>query len=166
MLGKGKNMELKDFDVDRIIIATTFKQTPPKAKKLERARRKYLESGILQENIVINDRNVLIDGYITYILAIENGIAKMNANRGYAEIVEAIHWPGNTKRYKWSVPRWLVGDLAVGDEVIALTSKGAKRVKIVNIIRKQFPEQGLRDVYKKCKGVRWDGGKDQDIIYQ
>jgi len=57
-----------------IIIADNFLSHPPKEKKLNKTRRYYSEYGVIDKPIIINKKNVLIDGYIRYIVLKENGI--------------------------------------------------------------------------------------------
>ena len=143
---------LKDFRIKDIIISEDFKNTQPGSRKMERAEQNYLQIGELPANIVINDQNVLVDGYITYLLAVKHGVHQMDVYRGYIEVVEAVHRPGSKSKYTWRVPFGLVGQIEEGDHVIVATSRGAKRVKVENVIRQQYPDQtvGRRSIFKKC----------------
>ena len=60
---------LKDFLIDDIKIPAEFKTTEPGAKKIARAEGRYSRTGTLPTAIIVNDDNMLIDGYITYLLA-------------------------------------------------------------------------------------------------
>ena len=143
---------LKDFQIKDIIITEDFKNTTPGSRKMERAEQRYIRTGELQTVIVVNDENVLIDGYITYLLAVKYGIKQIDVYRGYAELVEAVHYAGSTRVYKWRVPLRLTGMLETGDYIIVPTVRGAKRVRVTKIIRQQYPEQTyrLKNVIKKC----------------
>lgn len=144
---------LKDFPIQDIIISEDFKNTTPGSRKMDRAEQRFQQIGKLPANIVINDENVLIDGYITYLLAVKYGIQRTDLYRGYTEVVEVVHYAGSNRMYMWRVPLRLVGEITEGDYIIVPTSRGAKRVKVTKVIGQQYPEQGrtLKPVYKICQ---------------
>ena len=143
---------LKDFQIKDSIITEDFKNTTPGSRKMERAEYRYQQTGGLPVNIVVNDDNVLIDGYITYLLAVQHGIEQTDVYRGCAEFVEAVHYAGSTRAYMWRVPLWLNGLLEVGDYIIVPTTRGVKRVKVSRVIRQQYLDQTrrIKNVIKKC----------------
>lgn len=143
---------LKDFRIKDIVISEDYKSTLPREDKQERAEQRYLQTGELPTNIVVNDSDVLIDGYITYLLAVKHGIKQLDIYRGCVEIVEAVHYTGSNKAYTWRVPLRLNGMIEVNDYIIVPSSGGVKRVKVLNVIRQQYPEQSrpLKQIYKKC----------------
>ena len=69
---------LRNFAIRDIIVTEHFRDTTTGSRKMERAERRYQQTGGLPVNIVINDENVLIDGYITYLLAVQHGIEQMD----------------------------------------------------------------------------------------
>lgn len=143
---------LKNFKLKDIIISEDYKNTQPGTRKMERAELHYLLTRELPINIVINDAGMLIDGYITYLLAVKYGVERLDVFRGYVEIVEAVHRPLSKKSYAWRVPFSLIGQIKAGDHVIVPAPAGAQRVKVVNVIRQQYPDQeiGKKSIYKKC----------------
>lgn len=143
---------LKNFQIKDITITEDFKNTTPGSRKMERAEQRYIQTGKLPPVIVINDENVLIDGYITYLLAKKYGIEQIDVYRGCAEFVEAVHYAGSTRAYMWRVPLQLTGMLDIGDYIIVSTTRGAKRVRVSRVIRQQYPDQTyrLKNVIKKC----------------
>ena len=142
---------LKDFDIKDIRISDDFRNTTPGENKMERMRQKYERSSLLPTNIIINADNVLIDGYITYLLALEQGIEQLDVYRGYIEVIEAVHREGS-KSFRWRVPLYLYGSVQPGDYAIVRTSKGVKRVYVKKVIQQQYPEQTykLKRIIKKC----------------
>lgn len=64
---------MKWIALSDIIITKRFLNCPPKEKKLNKIRRYYSEYGVIDKPIIINKKNVLIDGYIRYIVLKENG---------------------------------------------------------------------------------------------
>lgn len=95
---------------------------------------------------------MLIDGYITYLLAVLYGVEQLDVYSGYIEVVEAVHYTGSPKSYMWSVPLGLYGRIKPGNYVIVRTTQGVRRVQVKSIIRQQYPDQAYRHkrVYKLC----------------
>lgn len=140
---------LKDFQIKDIVISEDFKNTTPAERKLQRKEDYFINTGKLPEDIVINDDNVLIDGYTTYLVAVKHGILSSNVKRGYVELIEAAHSAGS-RLYVWRVPVWMQGTIKKGDKCIVRTGTGVKRVCVVNVLRQQYPTQipRLRNVIR------------------
>ena len=142
---------IEKFPVKEIIISEDFKNTTPTERKMQYKREHLKNTGVLKKNIIINDENILIDGYTTYLLAMENGMDYVLIIRGYVEIVEAVHKKGG-KAYSWKVPASLIGSISPGDKCIVRTSSGAQYVHVVNVLRQQYPIQTpkLQNVLRVC----------------
>jgi len=140
---------LKNFPIENIIISEDFKRTQPGSRKMESAEARYQQTGELPAIIVINDENVLIDGYITYLTALNHGIVAADVYRGWEEVIEAVHGQQD-HIFKWRVPRHLVGMIKPVDKVLVTTAKGVKRVRVVNVMRYQYTDQSrnLKRVWK------------------
>ena len=57
--------QIWSFSLQEIIISEDVKNTEPAAWKMQRKADYYERTGELPEDIVINDENVLFDGYAT-----------------------------------------------------------------------------------------------------
>lgn len=149
--------KIKEFQIKDIRISKEFEASTPRGEKIKRKLGYYDRNGHLPEDIILNDNNVLIDGYITYLVAQIKGIECMDINRGCIEIIEATHSEGGTP-YFWKVPGRLAGTIQAGDWVIVRTARGARRVKVQRVIRQQESAQipRLKQVVKRC-GVRQEG---------
>lgn len=134
---------LKDFSIKDIKITEDFQRTQPGIRKMERAEKRFMQTGALPTNIIINAENVLIDGYITYLLALEHGIKHIDVYRGYCETVIAVHGK-REKNFVWRVPLYLSGQIKPGDKVLVTTARGIRRVRVVDVKMQQYPEQGRR----------------------
>lgn len=66
-------MQIESFSLKDIIISEDFGSTTPAAMKLDKVRGYVADHGELPAYIVINNDNVLIDGYCTYLVALELG---------------------------------------------------------------------------------------------
>lgn len=63
---------MKWVAVSDIIVTEAFLQTQPKQSKLNRIREYYSEYGSVDKPITLNKNNVLIDGYMRYVVLKEN----------------------------------------------------------------------------------------------
>lgn len=134
---------LKDFSIKDIKVTEDFQRTQPGISKMERVEKRFMQTGALPTNIIINAENVLIDGYITYLLALEHGIKHIDVYRGYCETVVAVHGK-REKNFVWRVPLYLSGQIKPGDKVLVTTARGIRRVRVVDVDMQQYPEQGRR----------------------
>ncbi|MDD6571942.1 MAG: DUF5839 family protein [Thermoflexaceae bacterium] len=142
--------QIRSFPLKDIIISEDFKNTEPAAWKLQRKIDYYEETRELPEDIVINDENVLIDGYTTYLLAARYRLTHVPVKRGYVELIEARHRAGQ-KSYFWRVPTRLLGKARQGDKCIVRTMSGDKWVRVANVHRIQYPVQEVQ--LKNVKAV-------------
>lgn len=132
-----------NFPLKEIVISEDFKKTKPAAAKLDRVRQYVADFGNLPDKIVINENNVLIDGYCTYLVACELAIDSANVRIGYVEVIEASHKRGGAL-FLWKVPDKLIGKIRSGDRCIVRTKKGAQIVTVENVVRQQYPVQHPR----------------------
>lgn len=131
---------INSFPLKDIIISDDYKEHQPKQKKLDSKQAYYEQFGELPADIIINNDNVLIDGYTTYLKALEYGIESIDISRGYIEVIEAKHRAAGDI-YLWRVPAKLTGKLEIGRKCLVRTSKGVRRVRIVSIMQQQYPQQ-------------------------
>lgn len=145
---------LKDFNINDIIVSADYAATAPKQWKQDKKQAYYEEHGTLPADIVINDSNVLIDGYTTYLTAARNGLQSIDVYRGWVEVIEAHHKAGG-KFYRWRVPARLNGKISKGDKCIVRTLNGVRSVRVKEIFRQQYPVQNprMKDVLKWCPSV-------------
>lgn len=146
---------LHNFPLKDIIISEEFKKTVPAEKKRLAAAKKIQGPADLTGQIVINDDNILIDGYTSYLRAMELGIAAATITKGYVEIVEAFHYLGG-RLYLWRVPPKLHGKLQKGDTCLVWTSAGVKTATINNIWQQPCTAEQprLRNVINKLSKRR------------
>ena len=144
-------MELiKNFSVDNIVISAEFANTVPAERKRMRAL-DSLKMGSSRAEIIVNDDNVLIDGYCTYLAACELNMKQIDVFRGWVELIVGIHYPGK-RGFRGRVPPDLIGKIEIGDQCMVVTSKGIKRVTVVRVMRQQYIEQqSYKKVIKLCR---------------
>lgn len=147
-------MLLKD-----IKIYPCFWETPPSEEKMARKRQYLKESGTFQSDIIVNGENYLIDGFTSYLLAMECGLEKMPVLHGKRQIIKARHVLDG-KLYSWELPPHLTDQVSVGDRVLVCTQWGVKCVTVA-AVEEWDPQEGarpLRNVIRR-KNLA-DGGGD------
>lgn len=139
-----KSMKLKD-----IIISDDFKTTQPAKWKMAQCRKHYETTHQLDRDIILNEDNVLIDGYVAYLVAQENGIEDVDVVYGLIDhnanniaYIYAKHQP-NGKKYIWRVTNQTVNikELQAGAVAIVDTRYGTREVVVCKVKwRKKRPK--------------------------
>lgn len=144
--------------IDDIKIFPCFAEHSPKAEKLEQKEQYFMETGLLQSQIILDSRGNLIDGYTSYLLAVKHGIQRVPVRYGKRQIVRASHRNGG-KLYTWELPGILIDRVSAGDRVIVRTERGFTAVTVVAVEEYAGPDQDpLRMVIKvKRKGRQHNG---------
>lgn len=75
---------MKRVALSDIIINEPFASSKPRNGKMNRIRNYYSEYGCVDKPIIVNHRNILLDGYIRYLVLKENNVPYVEA--------EVINW--------------------------------------------------------------------------
>lgn len=126
---KEGNQEMR---VDSIKIYPCFAAHQPKAEKMEQKERYFMETGLLQSQIILDSRGNLVDGYTSYLLAKAHGIQSVPVRYGRRQIVRASHRPGG-KLYAWELPWILIGRVSAGDKAVVRTERGVRMVTVETV---------------------------------
>lgn len=129
-----------------IIITEAFANSNHSEEKVQKYRRKFAETGKQSKSLVINKYNVLIDGYIQYLILKENGIeeaeyirtSKKNVENYRNEITTYIygkHENSNCdKEFVWRVPKnWNDFNVNIGDKIFCYTKFGIAPVIVTKV---------------------------------
>lgn len=141
---------LDRFPLKNIIISKCFAESKPAGWKVQLKTEHFEQTQELPGTIVINSDNILIDGYITYLIAAENGFEYVPVTVTPVEVIEAVHRERG-KAYFWKVPMKLMGKIVPGARcMVRVGEKGFKKVTVKNILQQEFPTQEprLRDVVR------------------
>lgn len=139
---------------DNIQIFQCFIENPPKLEKMQEKERYFQETGLLPSEIILDSSNHLIDGYISYLLAVQHSIERIPVRYGKRQIVKAYHRPDG-KIYIWELPKKLIDQVGPGEKVVVMTSKGI-RIVTVKVVEEYNPDQHIdpvRQVIRKRKNV-------------
>ena len=151
------NMKLSE-----IVISSAFSENPPAARKLKKCREFFAENGKLDRDIVVSHDGILIDGYVGYLVLLENGVERADVqvsevslyqrSRSYQNI-ETVYvfgrHAGKQREYVWRVTSGTknVDQLHVGGNVMVKTKYGNKVVTVTNI--RTLTESPVKGTVKK-----------------
>ena len=141
------------FPLEAIRIYPCFTEHPPKAEKMERKEQYFMETGLLQSQIILDSKGNLIDGYTSYLIAKAHGIQSVTIKRGKRQIVRVRHKSGG-KLYTWELPGTLIDQVSVGDKVQVHTQRGIRTVRVAAVEeyagQEQKPLRMVIKVQRKC----------------
>ena len=145
--------------LNKIKIKKNFVMSHPSDDKMNACRAWYAANGKLDRDIVVNASGVLVDGYVGYLVLLENGVkeaeVKVVCNRCRDPItyVFAIH-PGDPSatEYVWRIAEKTKGikNLGVGNRVLVATKLGLRTARITRIEKLDVPPVpcGVKKVIK------------------
>lgn len=147
MTGSG---EVFGVPTDDIKIFPCFAEHPPKTGKMQQKEQHFTETGLLQSQIILDNRGNLIDGYTSYLLARQQGIRVVPVRYGKRQIIRASHKPGG-KLYTWELAENLIDKVSAGDAVLVFAQKGVRVVTVaaVDEYRPQEHTERFRTVIRK-----------------
>lgn len=67
--------------IQDIKIPKDYKKHPPRENKMKEKWEYYRQNNKLKEEIIVNEHNVLIDGYTSYLIAEADGIKKVKVTK-------------------------------------------------------------------------------------
>ena len=152
------NKTMKRMELDKIHIPQAFAETTPNTDKVEKYREYYRRNGVQAKPIVTNRKNMLIDGYIQYLILKENNeetgvviqksklFSKKLHKEYYTEptyrntrttYIYGVHTKGNSSKERvWRVSasweNW-ADDIKTGDLILCETSNGNRQVRVTKI---------------------------------
>lgn len=148
-----KENETKVIPIDEIIVTDAFRNSKPSDEKMKKHRTYWNQHHTQQKFITLNERNILTDGYIQYLILKENNIKwagveivkKKNPftityndyEHENTVYVFGKHINSRSKNeYVWRIPKKktrLAKKVQVGDIVMCNTKYGKAPVQITNI---------------------------------
>ena len=124
--------------IDNIKIPEYY--SPPNDEKYREKEHAYFKSGYLSP-IIINHNNVLVDGYISYLILKRSGAKEIECifsedNDEIATYIKGVHIKGK-KEYIWMVPRRLIkrfaNNVGIGDRVFCYSNRRVAPVIVKSI---------------------------------
>ena len=151
----------RKMKVSDIKISKDFEDAKPRPFKIDCCQKYWNMYGEQDRIIVVDKDNVLIDGYVQYLVLKNNGIlyAEVVSNCDVVTYVEAKHWNNDvgkwSKPYVWRLPFTSESDkirkyLQHGTEVIVHTKFGKRMVRITGVIGIPVWEMTNKKIKKVC----------------
>lgn len=157
---------MKQIKLSDVKISNMFKNSPPRERKMNRIRRRYLETGVQDKPIVLNEDGFLIDGYARYLILKDFGVEYANYIRKKAVInkipsykqtptyyIYGLH-KNCDKEFVWRVPHTKVNDfigkVIPGDTILVGTKNGTKSITVtkIELLDKPPIDQRIKKVIK------------------
>lgn len=148
---------MKKIRMSDIIITEAFANSHPSEEKVQKYRKEFAKTGKQSKFLVINKYNVLMDGYIQYLILKENGIEEVEYIRSNRKNVENYrnemttyiygkHENSNCdKKFVWRVPKnWNDFNVNIGDKIFCYTKFGIAPVIVTKVERLEKCPTDLR----------------------
>ena len=68
-----------------------FEITKPSAEKMREKEIEFQKTGLLPTEIILDGQNRLLDGYISYLLAVKYGLEDVPVKYGRRQVIKAHH---------------------------------------------------------------------------
>lgn len=130
-------MEVINVLISDIVISDGFTKTTPNISKVERIREYFNVYNTIDKPVTISSGNVLIDGYIRYLIAKENNIKSIPcviSDKNFKPKKPMKYIVGsfdNGSEYIWKIRNKL--DVNVGDKVLVANKNGKAVVSVVDV---------------------------------
>ena len=156
---------IKFMKISEIKITDAFKSSCPNEIKVNKCRDYWEKHHKQSKMIVLSKNNVLVDGYIQYLILKEKGVKiaeveQPECQKEWTTYIYGIHQEGIGKEYVWKVPKSWTGwknDILPGDKILVETKYGVREIIVTKIewLEKRPVNRRIRNVYKK--GIYTDG---------
>ena len=136
---------MSTINLSDIIVTTQFRESQPKAEKLDKVRAYVEEHGVLDKPVVLDNR-VLTDNYVRYLIAVEKGLSEIPyiTTQEYRELSEQSQpittyiigkFHNNPKEYVWKNSKNI--PVVVGDKVLVKSKLKTqkKNTGIVTVVK-------------------------------
>lgn len=131
--------------IQDIKIFPWFENTKPSEEKIREKEAQFQNTGLLPSVITLNDQNWLLDGYVSYLLAVVHGLKDVPVRYERRQVIRAYH-KRDGKRYDWELPERLIDQVAAGDKILIRNARGLRWV-IVEAVE-EYGEHEYHDSLK------------------
>lgn len=137
-------MDVINVLISDIIIPDEFTKTTPKNSKVERMRDYFNVYNTIDEPVTISSSNVLMDGYIRYLIAKEynmQSIPCVISDKNFKPKKPMKYIIGqfeNGTKYYWKIRNKL--DVQVGDKVLVANKNGKAVVSVIDVFESDDKE--------------------------
>ena len=138
----------KHIKVTDIIITDDFKMSIPSTYKMNKYRKFFEKNGKIDKKILLDNENRLLDGYIRYLILVENNIEYTTVNvlndnyYGKETFYVFGRHPCSIKEYVWRLPPEELsnkGKYCIGKKALVKTKRGTKVIEITRTLLTSTP---------------------------
>lgn len=138
----------KHIKVSDIIITDDFKASVPSIHKIDRCRKFFKKNKKIDKKILLDSDNRLLDGYIRYLVLVENNVEYTTVNvlnenyYGNETFYVFGRHPCSVKEYVWRLPPEKLDDknkYHIGKKVLVKTKRGTKVIEITRTLLTSTP---------------------------
>lgn len=142
---------MKSIKLSDIVISSAFADSVPSEQKIQKYRSRFAETKVQSKYLVLDQNNVLVDGYIQYLILKENNVEEAkyvrsgkfcNKKKPTYRTQKTTYIYGThpnskcTKEFVWRVPKgWIdfAENVKVGDKIYCKTKFGVAPVVVSRI---------------------------------
>lgn len=138
---------MKKIKLSEIVISSAFAASVPSEQKVQKYKSRFAKTGKQSKYLVLDNENVLVDGYIQYLILKENNVEEAKYVRFIKKkstyrtqnttYVYGTHLNSKcTKEFVWRVPEsWseFTENIKVGDTIYCKTKFGVAPVVVSKI---------------------------------
>lgn len=142
---------MKSIKLSDIVISSAFAESVPSEQKIQKYRDRFVETNVQSKYLVLDNDNVLVDGYIQYLILKENKVEEAkyircskfkNKKKPTYRTKKTTYIYGThpnskcTKEFVWRVPKgWsdFAENIKVGDTIYCKTKFGISPVVVSRI---------------------------------
>lgn len=138
----------KYIKVSDIIITDDFKASVPSIHKIDKCRKFFDKNQKIDKKILLDSDNRLLDGYIRYLILVENNIEYTTVNvlneNYYGKETFYIfgRHPCSVKEYVWRLPPEELANkdkYCIGKKILVKTKRGTKVIEITRTLLTSVP---------------------------
>lgn len=169
---------MKSIKLSEIVISSAFAESVPSEQKVQKYKSRFAKTGKQSKYLVLDNENVLVDGYIQYLILKENNVeeakyvrcGKFCSNKKSTYRTQTTTYvygthPNSkcTKEFVWRVPEsWsdFAENIKAGDTIYCKTKFGVSpvvvsKIKVSDLCPVDIPVRKVANkIIKHCEVTR------------
>lgn len=126
------------LNIDDIKIMKSYEKHSPSKEKMDHYRYLYALCHTQVKPVTLTRNNVLVDGYIQYLIAKENGMSEIECEYRKETYIYGTHDGNPKKEYIWKIPsgkKWYTykQSLKIGDRIFVHSQQAVVPVTVTRI---------------------------------
>lgn len=169
---------MKSIKLSEIVISSAFAESVPSEQKVQKYKSRFAKTGKQSKYLVLDNENVLVDGYIQYLILKENNVeeakyvrcGKFCSNKKSTYRTQTTTYVYGThpnskciKEFVWRVPESWCGfakNIKTGDTIYCKTKFGVSpvvvsKIKVSDLCPVDIPVRKVANkIIKHCEVTR------------